>query len=114
MKKRVTIDFDEETYTKFKYFCKKNAFKISTKLEVLMKQEYGETPKEKNYDSMFKFFKQMMDQRLQQPKQMMSGGVIMPEEKKVVAPHPVVKEHPKKVTNGRPIPTLDQLRYRRG
>jgi len=116
MKKRVTIDFDEEVYNKFKYHCKNNAFKISTKLELLMHQEIegGVEPKQKGYDSLIKFFKEMMDQRVQQSKpMMMSGGVVMPKQQMStqVESQP---QQPNTQVSGKRIPTISQLRYRKG
>lgn len=106
MKKRVTLDFDEETYNKFRYHCKKHALKITTKLELLMTQEVENKPAP-NYDTMMKFMKGMMESRVQ-PQRQMSGAIVQS------AVEPQIVRSKIHETGGKSVPTLDQLRYRRG
>lgn len=122
MKKRVTIDFDEETYIRFKFYCKNNGLKISTTLENMMKEEFEQVHMKKNYDKFFKMFEEMMSHRMHSPS--LSGAILMPENKtneQIVKESKMMHENTNKINNNnnesghkKKIPTLDELRYKRG
>mgnify|MGYP005849074349 CR=1 FL=1 len=42
-KKKVSMTIDEEVYKKFKKFCQENGMKISTKVELMMKETVKDT-----------------------------------------------------------------------
>ena len=102
--KRVTIDFDEDVYNRFRYHCKKNALKISNKLELLMEDEISDGSRnESGYGSMMKFFKEFFS-RKQNPiqQEVVSKPQVNLRDQRIMNTNPV-----------KPIPTIDQLRYRK-
>ena len=100
MRKRVGFTVGNEIYNNFRAYCRKNAFKISAKVELMMMEAMkGQNIKEQSYPTLIKMFQDMVKEQ--------SKG------KKVVSRIIEVKtDNPKKAKGN--IPTIDQLRIRKG
>jgi len=100
LRKRVGFTLSNEIYDGFRKYCKKNAFKISAKVELMMIEAMKEqNVKEQSYPTLVKMFQDMVKEQ--------SKG------KKVVSRVIEVKKDNLKKAKGS-IPTIDQLRIRKG
>jgi len=99
LRKRVGFTLSNEIYDGFRKYCKKNAFKISAKVELMMMESMkGQSVKEQSYPTLVKMFQDMVKEQ--------SKG------KKTVSRVIEVKENPKKASGK--VPTIDQLKIRKG
>jgi hypothetical protein len=99
MKKRMGFSLDKDVYDDFRSYCKKNAFKISAKLELMMMEAMkGQSIKEKSYPTLVKMFQDMIDEQ--------SKG------KNVVSRIIEVKSENPKRFSGK-IPSIDELKIRK-
>ena len=105
MKKRVSIDLDDEIYNKFRHFCQRRAYKISAKLQLMIEEEMKSSNKDDG--TLLGFFKKIIGQKKTEPKKVApAGSRIIKRDVKPIAR----EETPKPAA--RNVPTLDQLRYR--
>ena len=108
MKKRVTVQLNDEVYDKFRYYCRRHGFKISQRLEMLMDTELEQEHVQK-YKKVLNMFKDAMNK---------CGAQIPMKSERILVPHKpplnVVKEDSKVHLAKRKTPSLDQLRYRLG
>ena len=91
---------DDETYDRFKYYCRRHGLKISTKLDLLIQQEMDEEYMKK-YEPLMNLFKKINGKPFQE------ATKIEHQVRPVVQAASVVSIKAE-------TPTIDRLRYRKG
>jgi hypothetical protein len=118
MKKRINLSFEEETYVKFRFFCKKKGYTISNKVEEMMQQEMDKEAV-KHYKPIVDMFKEMVSKN--DVSLANAGQLNINDENNQTDQRNILAVNHKmnvseQVNNSQrsKVPSLSELKYRRG
>lgn len=123
---KITLAINKTIWDEFKKYCSVNAYKISRKIELLLKEEIEKGPKTKNLIEVFKeIIEKQKEEIVDKPVVEEAAKVIpysnslptetdeIPPIANIVKPTLNKTDNPKMLGSDKKIPTIEELRIRK-